>query len=51
MLMCKERSDFTFIHILDNQFVKAIQELKELLEERGQILAMQYQHGDDAFQI
>lgn len=51
MLMCKERSDFTFIHIVDNQFVKAIQELKELLEERGQILAIQYQHGDDAFQI
>ena len=51
MLMCKERSDFTFIHITDNQFTKAIQELQEILKERGQILAIQYQHGEDAFEI
>lgn len=51
MLMCKERSDFTLFHITDHQFVKAIQELKEVLEERGQILAIQYLHGEDAFEI
>lgn len=51
MLMCKERSDFTFFHITDNQFVKGVQELKEVLEERGQILAIQYLHGEDAFEI
>lgn len=51
MLMCKERSDFTFIHITNSQFTKAVQELKEVLEERGQILAIQYQHGEDAFEI
>lgn len=51
MLMCKERSDFTLFHITDNQFVKAIQELKEVLQERGQILAIQYVHGEDAFEI
>ena len=51
MLMCKERSDFTLIHITDNQFTKGLQELKEVLEERGQILAIQYQHGEDAFEI
>lgn len=51
MLMCKERSDFTLFHITDNNFSKAIQELKEVLEGRGQILAVQYQHGEDAFEI
>lgn len=51
MLMCKERSDFTLIHITDNQFTKGLQELKEILEERGQVIAIQYQHGEDAFEI
>lgn len=51
MLMCKERSDFTFLHITDNQFTKAIFELKEILEERGQVLAIQYLHGEDSFEI
>lgn len=51
MLMCKERSDFTLLHITDNRFTKGLQELKEVLEERGQILAIQYQHGEDAFEI
>lgn len=51
MLMCKERSDFTLFHITNNQFTKAIQELQEVLNERGQILAIQYQHGEDTFEI
>jgi hypothetical protein len=49
--MCKERSDFTLLHITDNQFTKGVYELKEILEGRGQILAIQYQHGEDAFEI
>ena len=51
MLMCKERSDFTLIHITDNQFAKGVVELQEILQERGQILAIQYLHGEDAFEI
>lgn len=51
MLMCKEKSDFTLFHITDNKFTKTIQELKEVLQERGQILAIQYQHGEDVFEI
>lgn len=49
--MCKERSDFTFLHITDNKFTKGVMELQEVLQERGEILAIQYQHGDDAFEI
>ena len=51
MLMCKERSDFTFLHITDHKFTKGVMELQEVLQERGEILAIQYQHGDDAFEI
>lgn len=51
MLMCKERSDFTFLHITDNRFTKGVTELQDVLKERGEILAIQYQHGDDAFEI
>lgn len=51
MLMCKERSDFTLFHITNNHFVKGVQELKEVLQERGQILAIQYQHKENAFEI
>lgn len=51
MLMCKERSDFTLIHITDNQFAKGVAELQKILQERGQILAIQYLHGEDAFEI
>lgn len=51
MIMCKERSDFTFLHITDNKFTAAIKELQEVLLERGQILAIQYVHGEDYFEI
>ena len=51
MLMCKERSDFTLFHITDNQFTKGVIELQDVLKERGEILAIQYQHGEDAFEI
>ena len=49
--MCKERSDFTWLHITDNQFTKGVLELQNILKERGEILAIQYQHGEDAFEI
>lgn len=51
MLMCKERSDFTLLHIVDNNFSAAVQEVQEILLERGQILAIQYVHGEDSFEL
>lgn len=51
MLMCKERSDFTLLHITDYQFTKGLFELKEILAERGKVLAIQYIHGEDTFEI
>lgn len=51
MLMCKEKSDFTFLHITNEQFTKGIFELQDILRERGEVLAIQYVHGEDAFEI
>lgn len=51
MIMCKERSDFTFLHILNNNFLAGVQELQEILGSRGEVRAIQYQHGEDAFEI
>lgn len=50
MLLCKERSDYTMIHLNDFNFSQAIQEIKEVLQERGDILAIDYVHGEDVFQ-
>ena len=51
MLMCKELSDFTLLHLHDFNFAKAVQELKEILAERGEVHSIQYIHGEDVFEI
>lgn len=48
MLMCKERSDFTMIHIENNHYPQAVKELKEILQERGTISSLQYIEDQDA---
>lgn len=51
LLMCKEHSDFTWIHVITDNFYAAVQELKDVLASRGDIIAIQYIHGEDAFEI
>ena len=50
MFMCKEQSDFTILHFLDCNYNKAIQELKELIEERGELIMIDYDHDQDIFE-
>lgn len=50
MLLCKERSDYTMIHINDFNFTQAVQEVKEVLEERGDIMGFDFVHGENAYQ-
>ena len=50
MLLCKERSDYTIIHFNNYNFNKAVDELKEILEERGDIMGFDYVHGDDIYE-
>lgn len=50
MLLCRERNDYTTIHINNFQFDKAIQEVKEILESRGEIVDIQFTHGSNAWE-
>lgn len=50
MLMCKERSDFTLIHLNDFNYLKAVDEIQEILEERGTLLAVDYIHGENHYE-
>ena len=50
MLLCKERSDYTIFHLNDYNYSRAIEEVKELLEERGTLLGINYIHGEDAYE-
>lgn len=50
MLMCKERSDFTLIHFNDFNYLDAVKELREILEERGTLLAVEYIHGENHYE-
>lgn len=50
MLLCRERNDYTTIHINNFQFDKAIQELQEILESRGEIIDIQFAHESNAWE-
>lgn len=50
MLLCKERSDYTLFHLENFNYDKAIQELREVLEERGDIMGFDFIHGENAYQ-
>lgn len=50
MLLCRERHDYTTIHIHNFQFDKAIQELEDLLTSRGEIVDIQFAHGSNAWE-
>lgn len=50
MLLCRERNDYTLIHVNNYNFDAAVQEIKEILESRGDILDIQFVHGEDCYQ-
>lgn len=50
-ILCRERNDYTLIHLNNYNYDKAIQELREILESRGEIMDVIYEHGQDYFQI
>lgn len=50
MLLCKERSDYTLFHLENFNYDKAIQELREVLEERGDIMGFDFVHGENVYQ-
>ncbi len=50
MLLCKELSDYTVIHINNYNWDSAITELREILESRGKIISLDYVHGENGYQ-
>ena len=50
MLLCKERSDYTIFRLKNFNYDQAGQEVKEVLESRGQIIGVDYLHGFDAYE-
>ena len=50
-VLCRERNDYTIIHLNGYNYAKAVQELRELLESRGEIMDIDYIHGQDYFQV
>ena len=51
MLLCRERFDFTVFHIVDSHYYEASQELRELIQERGELMSMNYDHENKYFEI
>lgn len=51
MFMCKETSNFTVLRLTSDNFTKAVDTLKSLIDERGELLSIEYIHGEDAYEI
>lgn len=49
-LMCRERYDFTVFNFTSPNYDKAVQELREVLESRGELIAIDYAHGFDCYE-
>lgn len=50
MLLCKERSDYTIFRLNSFNYNQLGQELREVLESRGEILGIDYMHGYDSYE-
>lgn len=51
MLLNKELSDYTIFNFLGMNYAKGIQELKEVLDSRGDILQIDYNHDNKYYEI
>ena len=50
MIICREISYYTVMHFNNMNYEKGMQELKEILESRGTILDIVYNHAEDAYE-
>ena len=50
MLLCKEKSDYTVFHLNNLNYDKAISEIQEVLDSRGDIVSIDYCHGESAYE-
>lgn len=49
-LMCREVYDFTFFHFKNMNYSKGVVEVRDLLESRGTIIDISYNHDNDGYE-
>lgn len=50
MLLCREKADYTMFHLNRFNYMRAVEELREVLESRGTLLGVNYIHGEDTYE-
>lgn len=51
MLLCREKADYTLFHFKNPDYNQGVKDLEECIKNRGQLIAIDYLHGEDAFEI
>lgn len=51
MLLCREAYDFTVFNMVTTNHHKAQQELQEVLESRGQVVFIEYNHDSECYEF
>ena len=51
LFLNRERADYTFFNFMSCNFSKAMHELKEVIDYRGQLMDIEYIHGEDDYEI
>lgn len=51
ILLCREKADYTVFHINSSDFYQALKELKLTINYRGELMAVNFIHGENAFEI
>ncbi len=51
MLLCREAYDFTVINVTSTNYSKAANEIREVLESRGDIVFIEYCHDEENYEL
>ena len=51
MLLCREKADYTVFHFNSNNYMQAVEDLQLCINNRGKLMAIDYIHGENAYEI
>lgn len=49
-LMCREKYDFTTFHFNNMNYMAGMEKVRDVLQSRGRVIDIQYNHQDDAYE-
>lgn len=49
MLLCRDKNDYTVLHFNNMNYMKGTEEVKEILESRGEIVDIFYETGTNSY--